>query len=128
MDIEGHEYEWLETINKEQLLKINQIVIEFHTDFEGFSKLDKNKINILKKLSDTHYLIHFHGNNYQSIITYTDKNNTINVPKVFECTYVKKSLLNNIKNNTDQIPGKLDYPNNINNPDIYLSEPPYIDI
>ena len=82
MDIEGDENPWIQSLNNEQLNKIDQIVVEFHgpfqdTEIETFNKLNKN-----------HYLIHFHPNNVYK--TYIHKN--VEFPTFFECTYLKRKL------------------------------------
>ena len=64
MDIERGEYPWLQSLSKEQLQKFRQITIEFHRPF------DKERWECLEKLADTHYLVHLHGNNYQTCSLY----------------------------------------------------------
>ena len=59
MDIEGGEYPWLHSLSKNQLLKFKQIVIEFHSPFL------KYRYDTLEKLSQTHFLVDIHGNNYK---------------------------------------------------------------
>ncbi len=131
MDIETWEYDWLQVITQNELKKIKQIVIEFHfpfTDskhiFEHFSYYINisNRIECLKKLADTHYLIHLHGNNCCG----TTSINNIKLPNVFECTYVRKDLCDYVSDNNISIPDPvLDKPNIINTPDIYLSGYPF---
>jgi len=69
MDIETFEFRWINSLSKEDLNKFRQIVIEFHAPFDDYSfpNLDQPtssdyKMNVLKKIADTHYLIHFHPN------------------------------------------------------------------
>jgi len=48
------------------------------------------QINILKKISETHHLVHIHGNNNHICRKIYDKN----MPDVFEATYINKQLIN----------------------------------
>lgn len=209
MDIEGSEYAWLDNLNNEQLNKLKQICIEFHLEHECSNHIDlQYKLNAIKKLTKTHYCVHFHGNNWRSttvigekvidifpsktsevvidldkeypngtvtfdyksqfpirfdyelsdlklIIRRVDKDsgwdfkyrcviNGIQIPKVFEVTYIHKSLLHNHKLNDIPIPNIIyDTPNtgnwrpptddfennrlaNKKIPDIVITEPPFV--
>lgn len=57
MDIEGSEFEWINSLSANHLINIKQLVIEIHYPFS------KEKWNIFSKLNKTHYLCHIHGNN-----------------------------------------------------------------
>ena len=118
MDIEGGEYEWLHSLSKDQLKKFQQIVIEFHEPFSN------DRYEILQKLAESHYLIHIHGNNYGSIIKKEHKGKKINIPIVFECTYIRKDSLNLHLNDTS-FPISLDQPCKADNDDIKLFGYPY---
>ena len=107
MDIEGGEYPWLLSINNEQLNKFKQIVIEFHgITNNGFNCNYNDKIKCLKKLENTHYIIHAHGNNYGLVVN--------NIPDVIELTYINKNYFNSVPElNTTSLPiDNLDFPNN----------------
>jgi len=128
MDIETYEYRWLQTLSLEQFGKIKQLIIEFHFPFTepGFTHLDtplpiNQKLDILKKLSETHVLIHLHPNNCCGTTVY---DNTT-VPNVFECTYVRKDIQSKNNFNSDIIPTLLDRPN-IDNIEICLSGYPFV--
>jgi hypothetical protein len=89
MDIEGSEFNWLDYMTENELKKFSQIVIEFHWPFDIY------RMNMLKKLNKTHYILHIHGNNGQSVYNINNINsglNSINIPKVFEVTYLNKNL------------------------------------
>ena len=135
MDIEGSEFNWLDSMTENELGKFSQIVIEIHWPFDIY------RMNMLKKLNATHYIAHIHGNNYcdkdipknlPSGRTY-DGTVTINkstlpqikLPEVFEVTFINKKLLNNALVEIKEIhfPTILDYPNNPNAPDIHFSIP-----
>jgi len=121
MDIEGCEFPWLLSLNEEQLNKFKQIVIEFHgiTD-DGWEINNIDKINTLKKLSKTHYIVHAHGNNYANIIN--------NIPRVIELTFVNKNYFSSKPElNTTPLPiVNLDYPNDPNMYDINLNFYPFV--
>ena len=117
MDIESSEYEWINTLNDEQLNKISQIAIEFHHPF------DISRWKCLEKLSCTHYLLHFHGNNYcgNRVI------NNINIHNVFECTYVRKSnFTHKLNYNTKPYPHEIDMLNDSQLKDIVLDYYPFV--
>ena len=87
MDIEGGEWEWLLCMDNTYLNKVSQLVIELHgitneSWHNNFTMHDFNcsyadKIDCLKKLNETHYLIHAHGNN-------SDKVSYNGIPNVIE--------------------------------------------
>jgi hypothetical protein len=142
MDIEGSEFNWLDSMTETELENFSQIVLEVHWPFDVY------RMNMLQKLNKTHYIIHIHGNNYcdrdipqhlPSGRTYdgtvTINNNMIpqiKLPEVFEITYVNKNLCDKctdsfynerIKIKEIKFPTILDYPNNPNADDIYFSIP-----
>ena len=53
--------------------------------------------------------------------------NNIEVPNVFECTYIRKKVGETLAYNTDPIPSPLDQPNLVNVEEIKLTGPPFID-
>ena len=121
MDIELYEYQWLESITLENLNKFKQIVIEIHFPFSYlheesvFSQTSypnsmsiEEKINIINKINNTHYLVHLHPNSSCGTTTF---NNTI-VPNVIECTFLRKDLCPNATIDLSPIPNRsLDKPN-----------------
>ena len=137
MDIEGSEFNWLDSMSETELDNFSQIVLEVHWPFDIY------RMNMLKKLNKTHYIIHIHGNNYcdrdipkhlPSGRTYDGTvviNNNImpeiKLPEVFEVTYINKKLCDNLLVRMKEIkfPTILDYPNNPNATDIYFSIPIY---
>ena len=128
MDIEGGEYDWINSLSESELLKIKQLVIEFHgvnpdTPHQDWGCLNSKKPALFKKLTTTHCLIHAHGNNF-SKLSQTDN---IKVPNVIELTYVRKDVMNGkFSLNKTPLPIKhLDYPNYHVNPEIDLSFPPF---
>ena len=118
MDIEGSEFNWLDSMTESDLDNFKQIVIEFHWPFDIY------RMNMLKKLNKTHYIIHIHGNNCSGTIPiYNDNLPKINLPEVFEVTYINKKLCNSLEMTEIQLPTNVDSPNNPYAPDIYFSIP-----
>jgi len=124
MDIEGAEYPWLLSLSNEQLQKFKQITMEFHgINDDSWGTNYNDKIQCFKKLSETHYLIHIHANNYDSVTTLDGKP----IPNVVELTYINKSFVNeDLPPNKMPMPCKLDRPNNLLKPDINLCFEPFV--
>jgi hypothetical protein len=120
MDIESSEYDWIKSLSKIQLNKFKQIVIEFHgiNDDSWNIKLS-DKIECFKKLKETHYPIHIHGNNHGPI--------TNGIPDTVEITYLRKDLFESEPepNKTPLPIPNLDFPNNILISDYDLNFPPF---
>jgi FkbM family methyltransferase len=135
MDIEGSEFNWLDSMTEMELEKFSQIVLEVHWPFDIY------RMNMLKKLNTTHYIIHIHGNNYcdrdipkhlpsgrtydGTVTINNHKMPQIKLPEVFEVTYINKKLCDysSVEMKEFQFPTILDYPNNPNANDIYFSIP-----
>jgi hypothetical protein len=123
MDIEGDEFLWLDSLSSEDLNKFKQITCEFHGILDD-SFYDLNtKSRCFKKLYDTHYLVHAHGNNYAPTIKINNKE----FPTVIELTYVRKCDMGILSVNKNQLPCLLDYKCNDNLPyDIELNFEPFV--
>ncbi len=117
MDIEAGEYPWFKYISSDKLNKMKQIVLEIH--FLDNRKYVEGARILLEKLNKTHYLIHIHGNNHNSVYN--------NIPVVLEATYLNKNLFNSTPPlNIIALPiPNLDYPCNPNSPEINLNYPPF---
>ena len=85
MDIEGAEFEFIESISKENIQKIETLLIEFHWDF-GHSKTEKQMVKCLEKILETHICFHVHGNNDQPYRKGTK------MPSILECSFIRKDL------------------------------------
>ncbi len=120
LDIEGGEFAWISALAAGELLKLKQIVIEIHGRFGyDFSEIG----DLLGKLNANHVLVHFHANNCCS----TFNVGGIAVPKVFECTFIRKDCYPPPWiPNQDPIPSVLDRPNLPARPDICLSGWPFV--
>ena len=120
MDIEGCEYDWILSLNQHKLNKFKQIVMELHginDDSKGI--LHNKKIECLKLLSKTHYIIHIHGNNYSVLHD--------GIPNVIEVTFLRKNLVTPVVLNSTHLPIEgLDYPCNTNKPDFLLNCSPFV--
>ena len=115
-DIEGGEYDWLDSVSDNQLKKIKQLVIELH----GFSQQPQQS-NALSRLAKIYWLAHLHGNNFGGV----RKINNVIIPNTIECTYIRKSEINQVKLNKYIIPTKFDRSNAPELPDIELKGYPY---
>lgn len=111
IDIEGGEDNLFQSFSDEDLLKIRQLVIEFHS---------AEQIVIPSRLAKTHWLVHFHANNCCG----TKQVNNITVPNVFECTYIRKEV-GELSYNIDPVPSRIDQQNLRNKMDIHLNWEPF---
>jgi hypothetical protein len=121
MDIEGCEYDWLLSLTQENLNKFKQIVIEFHgINDDSWGKTYDAKLECFKKLSNTHYIIHAHGN--------SNSGTQNNIPDVIELTFLRKTYFTEEPNlNTTKLPiPDLDFTNNGSYPDYQLNFYPFV--
>ena len=95
IDIEGHEYDWLDCLSDE-LKNVKQFVIEFHNA--------EKTLKAAEKINETHYLVHVHGNNCGGSSKIGDRM----IPDCIECTYIRKDLLHKVELSRQPIPGALD--------------------
>jgi FkbM family methyltransferase len=122
MDIEGSEYEWIDTLTDTHLSHILQLVIEFHSPYK-----QEQHWKMIDKLNTTHYLVHIHGNNFAPIVHFTPNPLNATLPDVFECTFVRKTAFSAPPAyNVIPFPlPQLDTPNCKVRPDIPLAGYPY---
>lgn len=121
MDIEGSEFNWLLHTDESDLSSFKQIVMELHgINDDSWGTKYLQKVECLKKLSNTHYLIHIHGNNYSGI--------TNSIPDVIEVTFIRKDCFDKKPEfNKDNLPIKnLDFPCCKASPDYDLSFYPFV--
>jgi FkbM family methyltransferase len=132
IDIEGSEFTWLDCLSTNDISKFSQILIEVHWPFDNF------RYNALKKLDETHYLVHIHGNNYCNR-DFPDKDigrsydgtifidnpglQPIHLPEVMELTYIRKNLVSNVEKVNYNFPRNFDSRNNRNAKDIEFNIP-----
>ena len=114
-DIEGFEWEMLDSCTKDTLERFDQIIIEFH----GFLRFDRRDmiLKVLKKISETHQAVHIHPNNNSSV----GYSGLLVNPDVLEATFLLKKKYNTSE--TDPVlPLQLDQPCNANYADILLGK------
>ena len=111
IDIEG--YEWITLKDSKKLVEFSQVIVEFHMR----AQLPRSYIlDTLRHMNKHFVCIHIHGNNCP-LQPWLD----INLPQVFECTYIRKDLVADAAPDMAQYPIEgLDYPNSSAFPDLPL--------
>jgi hypothetical protein len=133
MDIEGHEFRILPTfIENNYINKIKQLVVEIHSPadiqlhpnyFNGLSDITNyNMFVLLNNINKTHTLVHFHANNGCNMT----KIDNIDIPHVFELTYVRNDMIKDKTKNTITLPTNLDMKNIPYLPDYTFDCYPYV--
>ena len=113
MDVEGAEWDFLETVPDDVLKQFDQIVFEYH----NILKIGSEKyIKLLNKLNKTHQLIHLHGNNSGMSI----KAGNAIFCDVLEASYVNKDNYEFEESCDISLPIDMDAPNDTGRPDIIL--------
>ena len=114
IDIEGAEFEVFGKSDfYNNLGNVIQLVIEFHYAGKNLESIAE----IINKLSDTHSLIHIHGNNCGPTFTYNGKQ----IPEVFEATFLHNSFLPDKTLSQSDYPVKgLDFPSTKKREEIQL--------
>lgn len=107
MDIEGFEWDVLLQANSQCLARFRFIVVEHH-DFHKLARRESFEVmrSALEVLSETHFPVHVHGNNYGLPIRYDG----VLVPQVLEVTWVRKGTY--VSKGPTRIPHPEDAPNN----------------
>ena len=113
MDVEGWENHWFPSLPDSDILKIKQLVIEWH----GITYSEPT----MKRLALTHDLVHVHANNYGGF----DVIGSQNIPRILECTYVRKGVIS-VELNRQPLPSAIDMPNNKALPDLDLNFKPFV--
>jgi hypothetical protein len=107
IDIEGGEWNLFKSDFKHYLPNVKQLVIELHDIFDA----DINKLEALRLLNQTHYLVHVHANNHCQHFTTIDNRQ---YPVTLEFAYIRKDCeINGVNINDLPIPN-IDYKNAIN--------------
>ena len=119
MDVEGYEWEFLESVDEMLLGKFDQILLELHAIVLADTQENKRrKLMALEKLNRTHQLIHLHGNNCDSALYFGEAC----FPNALEATYVNRSVYRTAENPEIVLPHVLDAPNSVNNEEICLGK------
>jgi hypothetical protein len=113
MDIEGGEVALFETLTKEHLKRISQLVLEIHSYKE---------VNIPTRLAETHWLVHLHPNNNRPLVKVGD----LIVPDLYEATYIRKDKFLCLTNSKPIPDPTLDQKNVPSKPAVSLSGPPFV--
>lgn len=135
MDIEGHEFRILPVIlDSGYISKVKQLVIEIHSPgdirlypdyFKGLSDIDDTQMfSLFKRLNETHTLVHFHANNGCKMQVVEG----INLPHVFELTYIRNDFVSEKIKNTEPLPTPLDMKNIADKPDYSFTSYPYVNV
>ena len=115
IDVEGYEWDFLSAVQPETLNLFDQIIIEFHRMLN--CKSGEKNLEFLKKLNETHQLIHLHGNNcgLTMLIGETFLADTV------EATYVNREHYNFTESEII-LPIALDKPNDPTRNDVILGK------
>lgn len=116
IDIEGSEWDFFDSLTKEEILQFEQIIVEFHGFYPEEDEITK-RIKILEKINKTHQCIHLHGNNCAPITILKELRL---LPAVMEVSYIRKDPKYKFIECVDAFPGNLDTPNTPFLPDIYI--------
>lgn len=110
MDVEGAEWDFLNTVDEKTLNRFDQIVMELHGIIS--TSLPEKVIELISKLNRTHSLVHIHGNN----TTATLKIGNIIYHDCIEVTYIKGETYDG----EVILPISIDIPNDIGRKDVYI--------
>ncbi len=117
MDIEGSEYEIINSITETNLKKFKIMIIEFHHFEQLMSNLGYSVVNsVINKITKYFDVSHVHPNNCCGFY----KINNIIIPSTLEITFLNKRLTK-FKKKINKIPHDFDYKNVNKNPDIILN-------
>ena len=113
MDVEGAEWGVLEHTDRHTLEQFDQIVLEFH-EMMDFASMPRY-IDCLKRLQETHALVHLHGNNFGHVLFINQKP----LPGTMEALFIKKDL---VKESVEvlHLPLLVDMPNDLSLTEIVL--------
>ena len=118
MDIEGYEYEAINSISESNLRKIKIMVIEFHHFEQILTKMGYLLVkNVFQKILKYFEVAHIHPNNCCG--TYKIKEMVI--PSTLEITFLNKELTLK-KEKIESIQNELDFKNIEHKPDIFLDK------
>ena len=122
MDIEGSEYEVINSTSSEYLKLFKILIIEFHYFEKLTNKLNYNIFsNCIKKILENFEIAHIHPNNCNGTFNLFDEK----IPTAIEVTFLRKDLCKK-KENIKILPHKYDQKNVINLPEVKLSKRWYI--
>lgn len=114
MDVEGAEWGFLSMVDSQLLNQFDQIIFEFH-DLNA-PRNTEQVLSALKKINETHALIHLHPNNCANGIAFNGKI----FHDVLEATYVSRKKYRVTEDYDVQLPLDLDRANDLDVPDVSL--------
>jgi hypothetical protein len=89
IDIEGDEWEVLDSLSKSELRKFSQIVGEFHGFASNMSDVEVQKMTtLLKRINGEFHLVNLHPNNWSQYRIIQG----IPIPDVIELTFINRSI------------------------------------
>lgn len=116
-DVEGAEWDGLNSMSPEHLARFEIVTAEFHNIEQIFHRANYDRVfSAFSKLAARHVPIHLHVNNYQGVTLVSG----VPVPCVIELTYLRRDRGVFGGHSSEPIPGPLDQPNNKAAPDICL--------
>ena len=122
MDIEGSEYEVINSVSEKNLKRIKILIIEFHhLEFLSNEVFLENFQSTLKKIANYFEISHIHPNNCCGI----SKIKNVTFPNVLEITFLNKDFVK-IKDKVNKLPHELDIKNVASKKDIILPDYWYI--
>ena len=132
LDIEGHEFRVLPALIKNgDIHKVKQLVLEIHTPadiqlaphyYHGLADVtNETMFSMMKELSATHTIVHFHANNAPPM----QRIHGVDVPHVFELTLIRNDYVAQRRLNPDPFPTRLDMKNMPGKPEYYFAGFPY---
>ena len=113
MDVEGCEWDVLDTLEDDTLIHFDQIIIELH-DLHNITK-SKKIINGILKLTLNHSVVHIHGNNWGPV-SYC---NNLITPNILEVTLFINDKIS-LKDGVTNLPREIDIPCVSDRPEIFL--------
>jgi hypothetical protein len=118
MDIEGSEYEVVNSLDESNLKKFKVMIIEFHYFEQVVTKMGYKIIeSVMKKILKYFDVAHIHPNNSSG----SYKINKVVVPSALEITFLSKELSLK-KDRINKLPHKLDFKNISHEDDIFLDK------
>jgi hypothetical protein len=120
IDIEGYELEYFARVIND-FFKDNVLGILVEVHFIEKSENQKKFLRLLENLKDNYLLNHIHGNNYCNPCVF-DIGETYDIPRVLECTFVNRKIVDNYQLSRDFFPiVGLDFPNHPFSADLELA-------
>lgn len=114
MDIENHEWEVFEAMERDDFLRFKQILVELHELIPNAPDFER-KLKLLRKINETHQSVHVHYNNYSHLIWHRG---AFVVGAAMEVTYLRRDADVVFDESDEYYPTDLDDPNTTKRPDI----------